>query len=120
MVNCAHPTHFLARARGGAVARPGVVSARADASHLSHVELDGAAALDRGDIDGSAADATLAAVSDLRVIRGYCGTDHEHVATIAGVLQSGPISCASLLLFRSIVIRDRDRSQRSRSHRKTT
>jgi hypothetical protein len=37
--------------RPAPVARPDVLSARADASRLSHASLDGAAAFDRGDID---------------------------------------------------------------------
>jgi hypothetical protein len=43
--------------------------------------------LDRGDIEELAAlHASLGSMIDLRVIGGCCGTDHEHVATIANAL----------------------------------
>ena len=60
---------------------------RANASRLSHAELDEATELDRGDIDElGALYADLASTIDLRVVGGCCGTDHEHVATIADAL----------------------------------
>ena len=90
MVNCAHPTHFAAvldTACAVDVADPR--RSAANASSLSHAELDAATELDRGDI------AELAALYDdlhrhldLRVIGGCCGTDHEHVSVIANALLS--------------------------------
>ena len=83
MVNCAHPTHFIDRLdpTGDWVGR--IRGVRANASTMSHAELDAATELDRGDI-GFLADnyAQLATVLDLRVIGGCCGTDHEHVDTV--------------------------------------
>ncbi len=91
MVNCAHPTHFAAEFAGGADWLDRIKGVRANASTLSHEELDAATELDRGDIDElaqlhRALDGTL----DLRVVGGCCGTDDEHVAAIArAVVTSG-------------------------------
>jgi homocysteine S-methyltransferase len=86
MVNCAHPTHFAGvLAEGGEwVERIGAV--RANASSLSHAELDEATELDDGDpADLAARYGDLAELlPNLRVVGGCCGTDHRHVAAIAG------------------------------------
>ena len=49
MVNCAHPTHFLGRSTRRDLGHA-VKGIRANASRLSHAELDAATELDRGDI----------------------------------------------------------------------
>ena len=89
MVNCAHPTHFSRDFDAAAapwLAR--VHGVRANASRLSHAELDAATELDRGDIaELGALYASLSSTIDLRVVGGCCGTDHEHVATIARARQ---------------------------------
>jgi S-methylmethionine-dependent homocysteine/selenocysteine methylase len=84
MVNCAHPTHF-AHVLDGSGAFERVKAIRANASALSHAELDEATALDRGDIDALAGHYTALRdlLPDLRVAGGCCGTDHEHVTAIA-------------------------------------
>jgi homocysteine S-methyltransferase len=83
MVNCAHPTHFTAQLDPSAEWTSRVRAVRANASSMSHAELDAATELDRGDI-GQLADlhADLAGSIDLRVVGGCCGTDHEHVGRI--------------------------------------
>ncbi len=83
MVNCAHPTHFLDRLDPTAPWVGRIRGVRANASTMSHAELDAATELDRGDI-GLLTDhyAQLGSVLDLRVIGGCCGTDHEHVRTV--------------------------------------
>ena len=87
MVNCAHPTHFSDALEAGAPWLRRVHGVRANASRLSHAELDEATELDRGDLDELAAlYAALGSKIDLRVLGGCCGTDHEHVATIAASL----------------------------------
>ena len=87
MVNCAHPTHFSNELVAGASWLARVKGVRANASRLSHAELDEATELDRGDIDElGALYASLASLIDLRVVGGCCGTDHEHLATIASAL----------------------------------
>lgn len=85
VLNCAHPTH-LARAVAGLTdaQREQVVGLRANASRLSHEELDTAADLDEGDPDDFAAtNAELAAVLPRLAVRGgCCGTDARHVAAM--------------------------------------
>jgi len=81
MINCAHPTHFE-----GAVAttepwRERIHGVRANASAMSHAELDEATELDDGDpADLGARYAALAAkLPNLNVLGGCCGTDQRHV-----------------------------------------
>lgn len=84
MINCAHPTHFAAAidADEGWVRR--IRGLRANASRLSHAELDAATELDSGN------PADLAArYADLKrrhpglcVLGGCCGTDHRHLTEI--------------------------------------
>jgi S-methylmethionine-dependent homocysteine/selenocysteine methylase len=79
MVNCAHPTHFAREIGGPMVARIGGI--RANASRLSHAELDAATELDDGDpVEFGHLYAAFARfLPALRVIGGCCGTDHRHV-----------------------------------------
>ena len=86
MINCAHPTHFahVLDQDAGAPWIARVKGLRANASTMSHDELDAATELDRGDIAALAADyRDLGARIDLRVVGGCCGTDHEHIEAIA-------------------------------------
>ncbi len=88
MVNCAHPTHFMAELEQGAAWTSRIKAIRANASRLSHAELDLATELDRGDITELAAlyAELRTMLPDLRVVGGCCGTDHEHVAAISSAL----------------------------------
>lgn len=83
MVNCAHPDHFRGKLRGDWCARIGGV--RANASRLSHAELDVATELDDGDPEefGGLYGDLLSRLPNLRLIGGCCGTDHRHL-TAAG------------------------------------
>ena len=84
MVNCAHPTHFSAALDATAPWTGRIRGIRANASRLSHAELDAATELDRGDIaELTALYGDLHRHLDLRVVGGCCGTDDEHVAAIA-------------------------------------
>jgi S-methylmethionine-dependent homocysteine/selenocysteine methylase len=84
MVNCAHPTHFRSvLTDAGWTRRVGTV--RANASTLSHVELDEASTLDAGD-PAELADRyqdLRALLPQLRVVGGCCGTDHRHIDAIS-------------------------------------
>lgn len=84
MINCAHPTHFESALDGPWVER--VRGLRANASRMSHAELDEAAELDAGDpLDLGTRYAQLRErLPRLNVVGGCCGTDHRHVAAIAG------------------------------------
>jgi S-methylmethionine-dependent homocysteine/selenocysteine methylase len=83
MVNCAHPTHFAAELDASQDWVRRIHGIRANASRLSHAELDAATALDRGDVAELAElYARLGRTIDLKVVGGCCGTDEEHVRTI--------------------------------------
>lgn len=83
MVNCAHPSHFAAALAGPWTAR--VRGVRANASRLSHAELDQATALDAGDPEALADDyrALMTLLPRLAVVGGCCGTDHRHLDAIS-------------------------------------
>ena len=85
MINCAHPDHFNPTlAAGGAwIGRLGGL--RANASRLSHAELDAATELDPGDPDelGVQYAALRREYPRLKVLGGCCGTDHRHLEAIA-------------------------------------
>jgi len=88
MVNCAHPTHFAGIIEDGGPWTRRIQGLRANASRLSHAELDEATELDRGDIDDLARrHVDLHRVLDLRVLGGCCGTDDEHVAAIVTAIR---------------------------------
>lgn len=92
MVNCAHPSHFrdalIDARRDGADWLGRIKAVRANASRMSHSDLDEAEELDRGIPAQLAGDyAELRRIlPDLRVVGGCCGTDHEHVEAIASSL----------------------------------
>lgn len=88
MINCAHPTHFAHLLAGGEPWLGRLMGIRANASALSHAELDAAEHLDRGDPEGLADHyrALSDALPELRVVGGCCGTDHQHVALMAAAL----------------------------------
>ncbi|MGB7655569.1 MAG: homocysteine S-methyltransferase family protein [Novosphingobium sp.] len=84
MINCAHPSHFAAVLDDPALAAR-IGGIRANASRMSHAELDQAAELDEGNPAELAADyrGLLAALPGLCVLGGCCGTDLRHVDAIA-------------------------------------
>jgi homocysteine S-methyltransferase len=84
MINCAHPTHFESVLEGNGEWRQRIRALRANASRLSHAELDEAEELDEGDPDDLAARyaALRERLPNLNVLGGCCGTDHRHVAAI--------------------------------------
>ena len=84
-VNCAHPDHFTAALDAGSPAIDRIELVRANASRMSHAELDEAEELDDGDPDelGAVYASLRQAHPHLRVLGGCCGTDVRHVAAIA-------------------------------------
>lgn len=88
MINCAHPSHFAAVLHGGPAWTRRLAGLRADASPKSRAELKAVTELDRGELEALAADyVTLAAaLPELRVFGGCCGTDHRHVRAMASAL----------------------------------
>ena len=83
MVNCAHPTHFENELADGAW-RERIRGIRANASKLSHAELDESEDLDAGDPEELADgyERLREKLPNLTVLGGCCGTDHRHVAAV--------------------------------------
>ena len=85
MINCAHPDHFrdALTAGEGWVSRIGGV--RANASRLSHAELDVAEELDEGDPEefGRLHRELVHLLPGLKVVGGCCGTDFRHVGCVS-------------------------------------
>lgn len=89
MINCAHPTHFTGALTPGAPWVGRIRGLRANASPKSHADLDQATELDRGNPDDLAMQyrRLRALLTNLNVVGGCCGTDHEHVDAICRALQ---------------------------------
>jgi homocysteine S-methyltransferase len=85
MINCAHPSHFDHALEHGETWLQRVKGIRANASTMSHAELDNAEELDSGDpVDLGARYRELGnAMPELTIMGGCCGTDHKHIAAIA-------------------------------------
>jgi len=88
MINCAHPTHFAdTLATSGPWGR--IRGIRANASKMSHEELDNATELDRGN-EADLANSYLSLRDQLRnlaVVGGCCGTDHHHVDAMSAAFR---------------------------------
>ena len=85
MVNCAHPEHFRPALETDAPWLSRIGGVRANASRLSHAELDAAEELDAGNPAELGRDyAVLRRILPrLTVLGGCCGTDHRHVEAMA-------------------------------------
>ena len=84
MINCAHPSHFMAELHTNGLWKERIMAIRANASKKSHAELDESEHLDIGDKDELAHDylSMRALLPNLKVIGGCCGTDHTHIGEI--------------------------------------
>jgi len=84
MINCAHPDHFLHVLESGEPWLQRLRGLRANASRMSHAELDNAEELD----DGNPAELgkQFGDIRDrnpqINVVGGCCGTDHRHIEHI--------------------------------------
>jgi S-methylmethionine-dependent homocysteine/selenocysteine methylase len=95
MINCAHPSHFSGVVEGEQPWKDRIHGLRANASKMSHAELNEAPELDAGDPEALGRDYAMLKsrhLKNLNVFGGCCGTDHSHVDQMA-------IAC--LPLFRS-------------------
>ena len=90
MVNCAHPSHFSRVLEQDGVWRERIRGIRANASRMSHAELDEAEQLDDGDPAELGAEyrELRERLPRLAVVGGCCGTDHRHIAAIREALAS--------------------------------
>jgi S-methylmethionine-dependent homocysteine/selenocysteine methylase len=88
MINCAHPDHFqnIVDSTDKWLSRIGGL--RANASRMSHAELDCCEELDEGDPKelGTLYVDLRKKLHNLNVLGGCCGTDHRHVAQICQAL----------------------------------
>jgi S-methylmethionine-dependent homocysteine/selenocysteine methylase len=85
MINCAHPTHFEEAIATGEPWVKRIHGLRANASKMSHAELDSSTELDDGNPEelGHEHAAIVKRLPQITVLGGCCGTDHRHVAAIA-------------------------------------
>lgn len=92
MINCAHPSHFANVIRPEDPWTARVRGLRANASRMSHAELNEAPELDAGDpaeLAREYGDLCRTQLPHLNVLGGCCGTDHRHVGAIADVCAPG-------------------------------
>lgn len=84
MINCAHPTHFDSTLATEDTWLKRIKGIRANASTLSHAELDAATELDAGDPAalGRHYQSLRQRMAQLCVLGGCCGTDHRHIVAI--------------------------------------
>ncbi|WHO72319.1 homocysteine S-methyltransferase family protein [Rhizobium sp. BT03] len=84
MINCAHPTHFEAALDLRSTWLKRISGIRANASTMSHEQLDNSETLDAGDPAdlGRRYRKLIDRMPGLCVLGGCCGTDHRHVAAI--------------------------------------
>ena len=88
MVNCSHHDHFSAALAEGADWSRRIRGIRANASRMSHAELDVAETLDDGDpVEfGALCNALKQRLPGISVFGGCCGTDHRHIQeTVASI-----------------------------------
>ena len=85
MINCAHPTHFAEILDEEGAWKERIRGLRANASKMSHAELDEADELDAGNPEELASDyvALREKLPNLTVVGGCCGTDHRHIDAIS-------------------------------------
>ena len=86
MINCAHPSHFARVLPGNEPWATRIRGLRANASKMSHAELNEAPELDAGNpVELGQAYAALRKqqLKHLNVMGGCCGTDHRHIEQIA-------------------------------------
>jgi homocysteine S-methyltransferase len=88
MINCAHPEHFQHVLRGGGDWVRRIRGLRANASRLSHAELEQCTELDVGDpLElGRSYRELREMLPGLAVVGGCCGTDHRHVGAICAAV----------------------------------
>lgn len=86
MINCAHPSHFEHVVPGDESWTSRIRGLRANASRMSHAELNEATELDAGDpteLGREYAALRMLKLKNLNVMGGCCGTDHRHIEQIA-------------------------------------
>ena len=90
MINCAHPTHFERVLTTGEPWAERIRGLRANASRMSHAELNESPELDTGNPAelGLEYAQLKTRLRHLNVMGGCCGTDHRHIEQIASACLS--------------------------------
>jgi S-methylmethionine-dependent homocysteine/selenocysteine methylase len=90
MINCAHPDHFEDTLKAGEGWVKRIKGLRANASRMSHAELDEATELDDGNPTelGQQYRDLQARFGHITVMGGCCGTDHRHIEAIGSACTS--------------------------------
>lgn len=90
MINCAHPTHFERVLTTEEPWAERIRGLRANASRMSHAELNESPELDTGNPAelGLAYAQLKTRLRHLNVLGGCCGTDHRHIEQIASACLS--------------------------------
>jgi len=85
MINCAHPDHFVDAIANNESWLERIRGVRANASRMSHEELDNSEELDNGDPQelGKGVVGLTEFLPNLTVFGGCCGTDHRHIEAMA-------------------------------------
>lgn len=85
MINCAHPSHFEKVLSDGEPWVERIRGLRANASRMSHAELNESPELDAGNPTelGQGYARLKKRLGNLNVMGGCCGTDHRHIEQIA-------------------------------------
>ena len=96
MINCAHPSHFEDALDHGSGWIRRIGGIRANASAMSHQELDESETLDAGDPDdfGRRYGELVRRMPQLRILGGCCGTDHRHIGAICQACMPQPAMSA--------------------------
>ncbi|MBM7068582.1 homocysteine S-methyltransferase family protein [Actibacterium sp. 188UL27-1] len=89
MINCAHPDHFADALNPTAPWMERIRGIRANASRLSHAQLQEADHLDDGNPTelGELYSSLSELIPHLSVVGGCCGTDHRHIDQICQALK---------------------------------
>lgn len=90
LINCAHPDHYTPALDENAAWIDRIGGMRANASRMSHEELDNSEELDFGDPKelGAQYAQLRERFPQITVLGGCCGTDHRHIGEIAGACVS--------------------------------
>ena len=88
LVNCAHTEHFDDALQAGSAWTKRVRGVRANASRMSHAELDEAEKLDDGDPQefGRLYRSLTERFPHISVLGGCCGTDHRHMQEVRSAI----------------------------------
>jgi homocysteine S-methyltransferase len=82
MINCAHPSHFDHALVADEPWTKRIAGIRANASRMSHAELNDASQLDAGnpvEFGRDCVNLRSGKLTHLNVLGGCCGTDHRHI-----------------------------------------